>query len=283
MPFMTGVDFDALAAELENRTGIPVLGLHTNGIGSYIAGAGEALKMYLERFAIQDVTKSPRLSVNLLGATPLDFSGTKQITAIRNVLQQSGIAIQSCMAMDSVPEELHKCGRAHVNLVLSTAGLPAAAYLKETFGIPFVAGVPYGKIFAEKVLQAIRLSAEDGLNRFPCADRPAPAGRCLSIVGESIGAASLAAAADVPARVLVPQALLPEFLQEQDAVFADEDEIEVLFGESAAILADPLYQPVVPAGVPFYSLPHEAFSGRCYRERIPVLTGRNNECGVQLC
>ena len=283
MPYMTGVDFTALAAELECMTGIPVLGLHTNGIRSYIAGAGEALKQYLQRFADKNVVKSKQLSVNLLGATPLDFSGSRQTEAIRNTLQKAGIAVQSCMAMDSTPEELQNCGKAQVNLLLSMTGFPAAKYLKETFGIPFVAGVPYGEKFAEKVLQDIRLAAEDGQDRFPCADRTAPEGRCLAIVGESIGAASLAAASEVPARVLVPQSLMPEFLLPQDAVFADEDEVEHLFGESAAILADPMYQPAAPANIPFYRLPHEAFSGRCYREEIPVLTGRNNQCGVQLC
>ena len=153
MPYMTGVDFTALASELENMTGIPVLGLHTNGIGSYIAGAGEALKQYLQRFADKNVVKSKQLSVNLLGATPLDFSGSRQIEAIRNTLLKGGIAVQSCMAMDSTPEELQNCGKAQVNLLLSMTGFPAAKYLKETFGIPFVAGVPYGEKFAEKVLQ----------------------------------------------------------------------------------------------------------------------------------
>ncbi len=283
MPYMTGVDFDALAAELESMTGIPVMGLHTNGIHSYIAGAGEALKRYLERFAHKEVSKNAKLSVNLLGATPLDFSGSRQIGAIRDVLAKDGIAVQSCMAMDSAPEELQNCGKAQVNLLLSMAGFPTAQYLKETFGIPFVAGVPYGETFAKQVLRDIRDAAHDGQDRISCANRRSPDGKGLVIVGESIGAASLACAAAEPVRVLVPQALMPEFLQPQDAVFADEDEVETLFGEAGSILADPMYKPVVPAGISFYSLPHEAFSGRCFREEIPVLTGRNNESGVQLC
>lgn len=284
MPCMTGVDFPALAAELEAETGIPVLGLQTNGIGSYITGAGKALKMYLERFARLDVQKNPRLSVNLLGATPLDFSGSRQIGAIKEVIRQSGFELQSCMAMDSSPEELRDCGKAHVNLVLSASGLPAAMYLKETFGIPFAAGVPYGEKFAEKLFRDLRKSAEDGQDRISCADRPAPEKeKCLAIIGESIGAASLAAASEDPAKIFVPQALGPVFLQEQDSVFADEDEIEILSGKAGAILADPMYQPVIPAGTVFHALPHEAFSGRCYREMIPVLTGKNRESGVQLC
>lgn len=283
MPYMTGVDFDAVAQELETMTGLPVLGLHTNGIGSYIAGAGQALEKYLQRFARLEVEKNTRLSVNLLGATPLDFSGSPQIKGIRDVLEKGKLHIQSCMAMDADPAELQNCGKAHVNLLLSASGLPAAEWMKKTFGIPFVAGVPYGEKFADKVLQDIRLAAEDGEDRFPCAERPDPGDRSLAIVGESIGAASLACASAEPARILVPEALNPSFLLPTDRVFADEDEVTELFGGSGAVLADPMYQPVIPAGVRFYPLPHEAFSGRCFRDRIPVLTGRNNESGVELC
>ena len=37
------------------------------------------------------------------------------------------------------------------------------------------------------------------------------------------------------------------------------------------VIADPLYKPIVPAKSAFYALPHEAFSGRCYRKDIPNL------------
>ena len=123
------------------------------------------------------------------------------------------------------------------------------------------------------------LLRDDYKNEVPAPEKE----KCLAIIGESIGAASLAAASEDPAKIFVPQALGPVFLQEQDSVFADEDEIEILSGKAGAILADPMYQPVIPAGTVFHALPHEAFSGRCYREMIPVLTGKNRESGVQLC
>ena len=37
------------------------------------------------------------------------------------------------------------------------------------------------------------------------------------------------------------------------------------------LVADPLYRPVSPGEAHFISLPHEAFSGRLFRDRIPDL------------
>ena len=51
----------------------------------------------------------------------------------------------------------------------------------------------------------------------------------------------------------------------------DEDELSPVLREAALIIADPLYQPICPAGAAFLSLPHIAFSGRLYEEHIPNL------------
>ena len=51
----------------------------------------------------------------------------------------------------------------------------------------------------------------------------------------------------------------------------DEDELAPVLREAALIIADPLYQPICPAGAAFLSLPHIAFSGRLYEKTIPNL------------
>ncbi|MBR4695810.1 MAG: hypothetical protein IKO94_07005, partial [Selenomonadaceae bacterium] len=47
--------------------------------------------------------------------------------------------------------------------------------------------------------------------------------------------------------------------------------LEPLFSHASAIIADPLYQPICPAGTSFIGLPQEGFSGRLYRSHIPNL------------
>ena len=88
MPMLTGTDFDAVAAEVEEKAGIPVIPLHTNGMRSYLSGASEALTSLLERFSLPEPGKScsGRIPVNILGATPLDFSTNGQVESIRTLL-----------------------------------------------------------------------------------------------------------------------------------------------------------------------------------------------------
>lgn len=277
MPFMTGVDFDALAREIEQASGVPALGLHTNGMHSYVQGASDALTAYLARFCDREAKPSGKLSVNIVGATPLDFSLNGTIPSMTRLLTESGFAVRSRMAMGSPPEEIAQAGAAHVNLVVSASGLAAAEWLRKTFGTPFVAGVPFGEKFSREVLADLRKSAEDGLDRMPCARRTAAA-RGTAVVGESIAAASLACTLKTPSRVLAPAELLPQFLVPGDEVVSGEDDAEQAFAASSAVIADPMYRPVVPADVPFAALPHEAFSGRCYRHAIPDLIGKDFLC-----
>ena len=75
IPFMNGTDFPALAKVLETETGIPAFAVPTNGMHDYVYGAGKALEEIARRFdseQMEDRNGSER-TVNLLGATPLDF------------------------------------------------------------------------------------------------------------------------------------------------------------------------------------------------------------------
>ena len=40
-------------------------------------------------------------------------------------------------------------------------------------------------------------------------------------------------------------------------------------------IADPLYRPICPIDSNFISLPHEAFSGRIYRDEIPNIINKS--------
>lgn len=281
MPMLTGTDFDAVAAEVEAKAGTPVIPLHTNGMRSYLSGASEALKALLERFCLpveEERSHSKRIPVNMLGATPLDFSTNGQIESIRTLLASNGFKVVSVMAMGSSLQEIAQAGRARVNLVVSSSGLAAAEYLRSRYGTPWAAGVPYGEKTSRALIRKLKEIAESGaISRF-CADRMEPDDRqSLLIVGESVSAGSLARAAQedfgIPARAGIPAAFQEIIAAPQDRILADEDDVFRSFKNCSGVVADPLYRPACPGTVPFYPLPHEAFSGRCFRRRIPDLTG----------
>lgn len=183
IPMMMGTDFRGIARMIERQTGVPVIGIPTNGMHSYVQGAGEALKWMAKRFcppreepagagAVRDrCDKRPkdsgnhRIKVNILGVTPLDFSLTGNIARMKQFLLDQGMEIVGCWAMESSLDELMLAGEADVNLAVSGVGLPVARQLREMYGTPYVTGTPVGRKTARRLAGLIRLGAETGENQ----------------------------------------------------------------------------------------------------------------------
>ena len=180
IPMMMGTDFKGLARMIEKETGIPTFGIATNGMHSYVQGAGEALRRIAERFcppadelgkmaAEKGLTGkrdwenpgfgSILLRVNILGATPLDFSLTGNVSGIRKFLSRHGMETVGCWAMESSLDDMCLAGLADVNLVVSAVGLPAAMELERKYGTPYVIGAPIGRRTALRLASLLRLGA----------------------------------------------------------------------------------------------------------------------------
>ena len=285
LPAMVGTDFDALGREIERRTRIPVLALHTNGMRSYLAGVNDALIAFAERFCRDDVKKSPR-KVNILGATPLDFSVNGQVGSVKNYLRENNFEVNSVWSMNSSFDELVQAGKAEVNLLVSSAGLELAKYFEKRFQTPFVAGVPLGSCFAARLAEALEKTCKSGLSLTPALSERA-AGTKACIIGETLWSSSLACAIELEmklgVRVLNPLEEEFAFVKEGDLYVPDENAVEKAFSDAEIIFADPLYKAVVPAGKGFCALPHEAFSGRCFRKNMKDLCCKNLEKELIIC
>ena len=95
MPNAIGTDFRAVARLIEKNTGIPSMGFRTDGIHSYLPGAGEAFLQLAKRF-LKDPAEERRdggtpgrkkIRVNLLGVTPLDFSVVGNVTEMKRLIR----------------------------------------------------------------------------------------------------------------------------------------------------------------------------------------------------
>ena len=267
MPAMIGIDMDAIAYEVESRTGIPAFDVKTNGMQSYITGAGNAFLRLSERFteeksgaASENVKK-----VNILGMTPLDFP-LETDKVIRDWLERSGFKVNACIGMGTSLDEVRRLADADVNLVVSSAGRLLAESLKERFGIPFVTGVPYGRKFAEVLAAELRNPTEDSEK---AADKMRVFDDSIAVVGESVLSVSLAAAISLETgrgvRVLetVGEGDMTQ-LSDNDTSCDDEERLEEELSKSDIIIADPLFQPIC-GGAKFIRVPHDAFSGRCFK------------------
>ena len=271
IPAMTGFDYEAAAMVIEERTGIPAFGFATTGMATYVQGASMALAAFARHFP-EDVSKTADRTVNILGLTPLDFSVNGTDKSIADWLQSRGWRVLSRWAMGSDLEELKQAGGAHINLVVSAAGLEAAKVLERRFGTPYVVGVPYGKDWSDALGDALELTEEIGLGMQPHSE---PEGGGIVVIGEGVTAVSLASAIEMATdrgvRVLCPTDCPAEVLRPKDRLCRFEEELEQALLGAEIVIADPLMEPICPKNARFVALPTEAFSGRIYREKIPNL------------
>ena len=273
IPMMIGTDFKAVASIVEKRTGIPSFGFATNGMHTYIEGASMALAGIADRFVKENRPKTPDLSVNLLGVTPLDFSINGSAEHLQSALADRDIGVVSNWAMGDTLEALQNATSAHVNLVVSYAGIGAARIMQERFGMPYVVGRPYGKHWNAMLCEAMRDAAESGKHQIPQVSREDAE---IVVIGEGVSSLSLASAigleTGIPVRAIAATEFDSGLLGTSDSIARDEDELVPLLNGAKIIIADPLYQPVCPKDAKFIRLPHEGFSGRIFRDEIPDMT-----------
>lgn len=254
-------------------------------------------------------------SVNLLGVTPLDFSINGNVDAMRKVFDDAGIPVNCCAAMGESFDSLRHIFCASVNVVVSSCGRRLARYMEQTAGIPYVEGTPIGAFGAARLPELAKeayakkrasLSGASGSAELPSSrgasgslrmlltkkkgdsegiclwkGNPAherwdvPDGQIL-IIGEEIFAQSLAAAINQLApdcrHGLQAFAVWPDV----DHGFP-EDVLAELIRKSRYIIGDPLYRTIPHDSKQntFVDFPHEAYSGRIFRDRIPVFIGKN--------
>ena len=297
IPMITGCDIEANARVIESETGIPTFGINTNGMHSYVEGAGEALLHYAKAFAKKNVKKKSK-SINILGATPIDFSVNGQIESIKKFLESNGIKVISNFALGCDIDEMANAGEASINLVVSSVGIKVAEYLQNEFNTPYIVGVPYGDKMKNDLLNLI--VGDDILSSHVGADTIRPLflsdignkfnNEKIYIIGESVTSKSLAKYiyykfghtpkvisavelgntyhGDVVKNLKVRENVA---LEKFDLHIEDEDNIAKTIKDSKMVIADPLYKPIVPEKAIFINHPHEGFSGRLFRKNIANL------------
>lgn len=296
IPTMIGTDFKAIANIIEKETNIPTFGFDTTGMHSYVSGAYKAFEALAKRFLKRNdkesrvekkesIDKESReakntiIKVNILGATPLDFSINKSIEAMVDLLKENNFEVISTWAMGSSLEYIKNAGDADVNLVVSYSGMGAAKYMYENLNIPYVIGTPFGKEFANKVIEDLKEVKSTKENKISYDNRKIDKDAEITIVGESIMSESLAYAIskekNKTVNVISSLETDEKLLLEGDKIAMFEDDIEKCLKNSKTIIADPLFRPICPLDSNFISLPHEAFSGRIYRDEIPNIINKS--------
>lgn len=186
--------------------------------------------------------------------------------AMKMVFEDAGFHVNSCWAMGSPWEELMNAGRAHVNVVVSSCGAPLAEALREIYGTPSVTGLPVGDLVARELFSLIDEAAQRGGGLSLPLPITEPGGKVF-VIGEPVQSASIARALERDYAMRNVRMLAP-----LDS--PDEDEVFRALREARLVIADPLYKPALPKHYcRFIALPHEGYSGRIFRDNIPLIMG----------
>ena len=231
VPMIVGTDFEGIARETEERSGIPAFGFDCNGIRSYVEGAGKVLLELVKRFTKE---KTESRGTLLLGQLPLDDNGTDASRRLKEFFPD----FRASLSFDCSFSDLRDAQNAKKSVVVSRAGLPAAEYLSEAYGIPYSVGIPLKKADSRH-------------------------GSTL-VIGEDVRAWSLS-------KALGNAKALDIFSKEglSDFHTADEDEIAAIIKGFDNVIADPVFQPMVRGN--FVPLPTISVSGGIFRDRVQAL------------
>ena len=313
IPLMTGTDFEGISRVIEKQTGIPVFYFPTSGMHTYVKGAGMAMETIARELVPaggesvkerKNKQENP-LKINILGATPLDFSINSTLDSIKEFLSQH-FEIISIFAMGSSIEDIQRAGEADVNLVISSVGVLAEKVLEERFHTPYVIGTPiigFENVLAEKLIESAwtkksqtayfsvlqKAHKKDTANFTTIQNTEAVSNlkkiRSLTetieknkvsgnvyIIGESVISQSLKAALalryGIEAAVICPLETEPEYTEKDVLLLSSEEDIKEAIMDADTVIADPIYKTICSEKVNFVAMPHEAYSGRIYRKEV---------------
>lgn len=253
VPYVMGTDLKAIAAIVEEKLHIPAWYCPSNGMQSYVSTVASSLIAYISRFVPVE-QRSRDFSVNLVGATPLDFATQERIDHIKAVLLSEGIRIQSVLAMGSGVEEIAQSGSAWLDIAISESGNIVASSLEKSHHIPFISGLPFGQLGADRFIRAVK-----GMAALPPVAHEGM--QTVAIIGDSVQNRAIAEnLAHFSICSITP--LGSSF--PSDEILTGEEETQKRIAHAHYLIADPLYKPIVPDTCTFIPYPHFAFSGRIY-------------------
>ncbi len=281
VPMVIGTDFEGIAKEIENETGIPTIGLATRGLAYYGKGINAAIIALMKKVCPPKANPSLKNDgINILGVTPLDFGKSSNASDFVNFFEDNGIKVNCCFTVGCTFDQFKNSVNSRLNVVVSQAGYETAIYMQKNYGIPFVVGTPmaYGKILLEKI-DPERFKRNCKVNYKIDDDKILFAGE--QVMGNTVRE-YLEAMGCKKGQVIVATLFdcSPELMRAEDIIIKDEKEIRDLLNtcEFKKIIADPLVEELITqktkeSGVKFYKFPHVAVSSKIYWNEPFLLMG----------
>jgi len=132
---LIGDDVSAVCKRVSARTGIPVLGVHSEGFkGTKKDGYKAACDAIYKLIGTGDISGISPHSINILG----EFNLAGETWILRDYYKRMGIEVVSCLTGDSRIEDIRRAHGAKLNLVQCSGSMTSLAKMMERdYGIPF--------------------------------------------------------------------------------------------------------------------------------------------------
>jgi nitrogenase molybdenum-iron protein alpha/beta subunit len=283
-PMVIGTDYKAIATLLAKKINMPVLSFDTNGIDYYDKGASVAFLELAHKFVRPEVA-AKGLSVNIIGATPLDIGKNEQAERLISLIENAGLVVQSCWSMGSTLDDIAGAAQANANIVVSWSGLKVARYMQTKFGIPYLVGLPVGARAGRQLINNL-LNLVGLENKAETADIADFAVLNIDsnvlVIGEQVKSNSIRDCLRMDIGIINVDvvsffSMEEELTEGEDMHIGSEEDLGDLIndGKYDIVIGDPLYKDLALASNKsnFIDFPHAAVSSRLHREKEPDYIG----------
>ncbi len=290
VPLVAGTDLEGMAREIEDRLGIPTFAFSSNGLGNYLDGISMAGQHLLDRLLIKPIKRTNNRYVNLLGATPLDFS-EEMLNEFSNIFLANGWKLRTVLCHKLGLEDVLRLPEAHVNIALNLGGVDLAEWLRQFYGMPYLVGLPVGKqgtkIFFEKLAEVADEESSASYHLLPKGGKKKD-GKTLiiyeAVIAHSIAIALAACEPGAWIEVATPFNKLHETIFSQTTLLESEKKLKEALENTdlVRVIADPLFLALLPAesAVEKVPIPHFAVSSHVGQPYVRQYLGENFERNI---
>ncbi|MFQ5506604.1 MAG: nitrogenase component 1, partial [Planctomycetota bacterium] len=140
---LIGTDLEGVARKVAGRIRAKIAVFPSGGIkGDWWEGERDVYAWFAREIVEPPVAGAS--GVNLIGASYSIYNWRSDSREIHRTLEGLGIPVIANFSIEATLDDIARAGTASLSLVLDAAGLAAARILEERFGIPFLAGLPFG-------------------------------------------------------------------------------------------------------------------------------------------
>lgn len=165
---MIGSDLSEAADRVQAEYHLPAAAVNLDGQKDYLFGVSMALEA-MGKILLEKRDTLPN-TVNLLGCNTVDWS-ENLVRETEAWLAANGWQVLSRWGSKETAEHFRNAAAASVNMVVNVSGLRLARYMEREFGIPYIAGAPFGAARCAQLLKEMK-SGQHGPKPEPCAEMP---------------------------------------------------------------------------------------------------------------